>query len=76
MFKELFESNRIDFKLAIPYPDDAEYAQKILKKKGIKSEVSHRNAVSYVMGKVKNSQKEVDFLDDLARDYDGDLFLG
>ncbi len=28
------------------------------------------------MGKVKNSQKEVDYLDDLARDYKGDLFLG
>ncbi len=32
-FQELFESNKIDFKLAIPYPDDSEYIQKILKKK-------------------------------------------
>ena len=75
-FVDFLTENKVDFKIAVPYPDDAEWIQQELKKLGIKAEVRHKNAVSYIMGKVKDKQKDIDYLDDLAREYDGDLFLG
>ncbi len=73
-FKDLFEDHPDDFKIAVPYDDDAEDIQKELKKAGIKSEVRHKNAVSYVMGNAK--KKHTKLIQKLADDNDGDVFWG
>jgi len=75
-FKELFTEAKIPFNLSISYHDDAEYIQAELKKKGIDSKLSKKNAVTYVLGKVKNKTKLLNWMNDLANNNDGQAFFG